>query len=87
MADTVGNEIKAFIIENFLFGQEGRGFSDDESFLENGIIDSTGLLELVAFVEERYGITIADRELLPENLDSLQNITAFIARKRETATA
>jgi acyl carrier protein len=87
MAETVGTEIRTFIVENFLFGQEGRGFAEDESFLESGIIDSTGLLELVAFVEQKYGISIADRELLPENLDSLKNITTFIARKRETATA
>lgn len=87
MADTVALEIREFIVANFLFGQEGKGFTEAESFLESGIIDSTGLLELVTFVEQKYGIAIADRELLPENLDSLKNITQFIARKRETATA
>ncbi len=87
MVDTVVSEIRAFIVANFLFGQEGKGFAEDESFLETGIIDSTGLLELVTFVEQHYGVSIADRELLPENLDSLKNISQFIARKRETATA
>lgn len=87
MVETVVSEIRAFIVANFLFGQEGKGFTEDESFLETGIIDSTGLLELVAFVEQQYGISIADRELLPENLDSLKNISQFIARKRETTTA
>jgi acyl carrier protein len=83
MADTLAADIKAFIISNFLFGQEGDGFADDQSFLETGIIDSTGLLELVSFVEQKYGISIGDRELVPENLDSLRNISQFVARKLE----
>ena len=62
-------------------------FADDQSFLESGIIDSTGLLELVSFVEERYGISIADRELMPENLDSLKNLSQFVARKLEAVGA
>ena len=81
MGETFAAEIKAFIVSNFLFGQEGAGISDDQSFLETGLIDSTGLLELVAFVEERYGISVEDRELLPANLDSLSNISAFVALK------
>ena len=83
MAETLAADIKAFIISNFLFGQEGDGFADDQSFLETGIIDSTGLLELVSFVEQKYGISIGDRELVPENLDSLRNISQFVARKLE----
>ena len=53
MADTFAAEIKEFIVSNFLFGQEGDGLADDQSFLESGIIDSTGLLELVSFVEQQ----------------------------------
>jgi acyl carrier protein len=87
MVETVLPEIKEFIVTNFLFGQEGKGLTREASFLENGIIDSTGLLELVAFVEQRYGIAIADRELLPENLDSLQNVSQFVARKIEASKA
>ena len=87
MADTFASEIKEFIVSNFLFGQEGDGLADDQSFLESGVIDSTGLLELVSFVEQRYGIAIADRELLPENLDSLRNISQFVARKLEAVGA
>lgn len=83
MVDTIASEIKQFIISNFLFGQEGSGIADDQSFLESGIIDSTGLLELVAFVEQKYGISVGDRELVPENLDSLKNISQFVARKLE----
>lgn len=85
MVETFSAEIKAFIVSNFLFGQEGAGFADDQSFLETGVIDSTGLLELVSFVEEKYGIAIGDRELVPENLDSLRNISSFVARKLEGA--
>ena len=83
MVDTVVREIKDFIVSNFLFGQEGAGIAEDASFLETGIIDSTGLLELVAFIEQRYAISVADRELLPENLDSLQNVSRFVTRKLE----
>jgi acyl carrier protein len=87
MVGTLASEIRAFIVSNFLFGQEGDGFADNQSFLESGIIDSTGLLELVSFVEQRYGIAIGDRELVPENLDSLSNISQFVARKLEAVGA
>jgi len=82
--DTLVSEIKDFIVTNFLFGQAPDTLTEDQSFLESGIIDSTGMLELVSFVEQRYGISVADRELLPENLDSLRNLSQFVARKRET---
>jgi acyl carrier protein len=85
--EALAAEIREFIVANFLFGQEGDGFAPDQSFLESGIIDSTGLLELVAFVEQRYGIAVGDRELIPENLDSLENISRFVTRKQETVGA
>ena len=72
--------IKTFIVENFLFGSED-GLKDETSFLEEGIIDSTGILELVTFLEEEFSITIEDEELVPENLDSINNVTAFLERK------
>ncbi len=88
VVETYASAIKAFIVGNFLFGQqEGGGFTDDQSFLESGIIDSTGLLELVSFIEEQYGISVDDRELVPENLDSLRNISQFVVRKRDALTA
>lgn len=87
MVDLYKADVKAFIVSNFLFGQEGTGIADTQSFLESGIIDSTGLLELIAFVEEKYGISVGDREMVPDNLDSLQNISQFIARKLQPATA
>jgi len=87
MVETYAAEIKAFIIANFLFGQEREGFSENQSFLESGIIDSTGLLELVSFLERQYGISIGDRELIPENLDSLRNASQLVARKLEALAA
>jgi len=72
--------IKTFIIDNFLFG-EGDDLHDEMSFLDEGIIDSTGILELVAFIEEEFSICIEDDELIPENLDSINNVTAFLERK------
>jgi acyl carrier protein len=82
VVDTYAAEIKAFIVSNFLFGQEGNGIADDQSLLEGGIVDSTGLLELVAFMEERYGFSVSDHELVPENLDSLRILSQFVVRKR-----
>jgi acyl carrier protein len=84
MSDTIAEEIRGFVISNFLFGQPGAGVQDDQSFLETGIIDSTGVLELVAFLEQRYGISVADRDLLPENLDSINNVSRFVTGKLST---
>jgi acyl carrier protein len=78
-------EIRNHIVETFLFGQ-GDGLADDSSFLDKGILDSTGVLELVAHLESTYGIKVSDDELLPDNLDSINAICAFIDRKRITAT-
>ena len=72
--------VRKFVIENFLFG-DGDILNDDTSFLENGVIDSTGILELVFFLEETFGIKVEDDELLPENLDTLKNIEAFLEKK------
>jgi len=72
--------IREFVIENFLFG-EANGLKDDTSFLEEGIIDSTGILELVTFIEDEFSITVEDEELIPENLDSIGNVANFLERK------
>ena len=79
-------KIKNFIIENFLFGNDD-GLNDGTSFLEEGIIDSTGVLELVTFLEEEFTIKINDEELIPENLDSVNNIAVYLATKMQTTTA
>jgi acyl carrier protein len=78
-------ELRAFIVENFLFGDESGpfAFSDDDSFQERGLVDSTGILELVCHLQEKYAIDIADDELVPDNLDSLSKVARFIQRKRQ----
>jgi acyl carrier protein len=63
-------------------GQDSDDLKDDSSFLEEGVIDSTGVLELVGFLEENYNIKVEDEELIPENLDSIKNIRAYIETKR-----
>ena len=74
------DRVREFIVENFLFG-DGEQLGEDTSFIEDGIVDSTGMLELVMFIEETYGFKVEDDELLPENLDNLRNITRYIERK------
>ena len=77
-------ELRTFVVDNFLFGVEsGRFvFADDDSFQERGIVDSTGILELVCHLQERYAIVIADDELVPENLDSVNRVAQFVEKKR-----
>lgn len=77
--------IKTYIVENFLFGDTEPLTSDSMSLLDNGIIDSTGVMELVAFLEQDFGLTIADEELVPENLDSVENLSTFVSRKQDAA--
>jgi acyl carrier protein len=72
--------IREFVVENFLFG-EANGLKDDTSFLEEGIIDSTGILELVTYLEDEFSITVEDEELIPENLDSISNVASYLERK------
>jgi acyl carrier protein len=81
MDSSIKNTIKEFIRNNFLLGAETFAYSDDDSFLEKGIIDSTGVLELVTFIEETCGFKLQDEELVPENLDSVNKLAAFITRK------
>ena len=73
-------QIREFIVENFLFG-DANGLKDDASFLDEGIMDSTGVLELVTFLEEEFSVTVEDEDLIPENLDSINNVTAYLEKK------
>ena len=80
--EEVKKVVRQYIVDNFLFGSEEEPFGDNDSFLEKGIIDSTGVLELVEFIEENYGINVEDDELVPDNFDSLYNVTVYINRKK-----
>ncbi|NVN93316.1 MAG: acyl carrier protein [Desulfuromonadales bacterium] len=77
-------QIRSYIVENFLFGDDS-GLDDSVSFLESGMIDSTGILEVISFLEENFPIKVKDDELIPENLDSIQNLVGYLGRKMATA--
>jgi acyl carrier protein len=76
----VKTQVKSFLTENFFFGQDS-GLLDEDSFLARGVLDSTGVLELVMFLEKTYAIKVLDNELLPDNLDSLNAIDAYVHAK------
>jgi acyl carrier protein len=77
--------LKNFISDNFLPSSGFDTFDENDSFMEKGIIDSTGVLELIGFIEERFKIRVEDEEIIPENLDSLSNLIIFIKRKLNNA--
>lgn len=76
----LNKKIKHFVVENFLFGEE-IDFNEQTSFMDSAIIDSTGILELVEYLENNFKVKIQDDELLPENLDSIENIVNFLEKK------
>lgn len=82
---TLESEIRAFIVDTYLHGDASRPLTNDTSLIENDLVDSTGILELVAFVEERYGLTIEDVDILPENFASIGQVAAFVERKTAQA--
>ena len=81
----VEQRLRRFIVENFLFGEDDLRFSNDASLLGEGIIDSTGILELITFIEAEFEIQLKDTELVPANLDSVHNLVRFIDRKIKTS--
>jgi acyl carrier protein len=78
--------VQSFIVERFLLGNAS-GLSSNQSLLDSGVMDSTGVMELVLFLEETYSIKVADTELTPDNLDSIHKIAAYVGRKRLPAGA
>jgi acyl carrier protein len=82
MSDATRTAIRAFNVENFLFGDDSHPLAPDLSLIDNDLIDSTGILELVGFLEERFAISIADADIVPANLDTIDRIAGFIARKQ-----
>jgi acyl carrier protein len=73
--------LRQFIVDNYIIGSSGPAFSDADSFMDRRIIDSTGFLELVLYLEETWGVTVADDEMIPENLDSLDYLQGYLTRK------
>lgn len=80
--ESIKEKVKNYVVENFLFGNEADPIGDDDSFIERGIIDSTGIMELIEFIEKTYDISLDDKELVPENLDSLNNLSRFVLSKK-----
>ena len=85
--DNVLGRVRAFIEENFLFRSDLSGLGDSDSLLENGVMDSTGILELVAFLETDFSIQMSDAEIVPDNLDSIAAISGYLERKLAAAIA
>ena len=79
----ISQRIREYIVQNFLLGQDN-GLHPSDSLLKKGVLDSTGVLELVMFLEKTFGIEVADEDMVPENLDSINNIAAFLGKKRMT---
>lgn len=82
MSDSIKTTVRAYIVDNFIMGGDGSDLADADSFMEKHVIDSTGFLELVTFLEETYRLVVEDDEMVPENLDSLDNIEAYVRGKQ-----
>ena len=78
---TIESQIKEYIAKNLLFSSDGFKYSDEASFLEEGIVDSQGVMELVLFVEENFNIQVNDPEIIPDNFDSVSKLAAYVRRK------
>lgn len=91
MADdrkTIENDLRRFLADNFILDDGGAGLGADESLTESGVIDSMGVLELITFLEERFGFTVPDTDTLPENLDSVSRLVNYVERRlSEVGTA
>lgn len=84
---SVESDLRAFVAENFMYGGDASSLPAERSLIEEGLIDSTGVLELVSFLEEQFGIEVGDAEIVPANLDSIAAITAFVEGKRALKAA
>lgn len=87
MESQIAQTLRTFITDNYLFGDRARLPADDASLLETGVIDSTGVLELIEFLEAEYGFTVEDTETLPENLGSVAGLTRYISAKQRQGAA
>jgi acyl carrier protein len=79
---SIEEKLREYILESFLFSDDQSLLSNKDSFLEKGILDSTGVLEIISFLEDEYDIVVDDEDMTPENLDSIESIVAYINKKR-----
>ena len=82
----IKSELRAYILENFLFTEEEDQLEDGVSLIDSGVIDSTGVLDLVGFIEENYEVQVPDTDLVPDNFDSVERIVAYVQRRMEATT-
>ncbi len=82
MTSELQKQVRNFILENYLFTDDESALGLDESLLDRGIVDSTGMLEIIMFIEDELGVTVEDEEMIPENLDSVNRIAAFVSSKK-----
>jgi len=78
----IEQEVRGYILENYLFTDDESVLANSDSFLQKGILDSTGILEVIYFIEDEYGVKVEDEEMVPENLDSVERLVAFVQRKQ-----
>lgn len=86
MADRVREELVEFIVDNFLFGDEGQMPGDEVPLADTGVVDSTGILELIEFLESHFAIEVTEAETVPQNLGSVANLTRYVRTKSALAT-
>jgi acyl carrier protein len=85
MTDALRSSIRDFLLENYLFTNDTSAIGVDDSLLGRGIVDSTGMLEVIFFIEEKLGVKVKDEEMIPDNLDSINKIASFVEARRKAA--
>lgn len=83
--ESIRRKVRSFLLANYLFTEDESALDDSVSFLESGLVDSTGMMEVIFFIEETFSIGVDDVEMIPENLDSVESLVAFVARKQGVA--
>ena len=78
---SIDSQVRNFLAENFIVDNDGEDLSADESLTQAGVLDSMGVLELIMFIEEQFGVKIPDEDTLPENLDSIERIVNYVSRR------
>jgi len=75
-------ELRSYVLENYLFTDDQSQLNNEDSFMDKGIVDSTGILEIITFIEDEYDISVEDSEMIPENLDSINNLVKYLEKKK-----
>lgn len=84
-ANQIESQVRSFVLNNFLFTDDASALTNDDSLTSKGIVDSTGMLEVIEFIQVEFGVRVADEEMIPENLDSVSRLVSFVTRKASAA--